>query len=105
MAVGEEGVGVGESLSLCDERWNVFLRRDVRESGVEDLRGAKSCLVGGGAEVGRGIGCGLGGVRGCEWGGGGGGGEDEGERGGTGFRVLEFVLRFPFPIPFASSNP
>lgn len=68
VAVGEEGVGVGESLSLCDERWNVFLRRDVRESGVEDLRGAKSCIVGG-------------------------------------FRVLEFVLRFPFPIPFASSNP
>lgn len=38
VAVGEEGTTVGESLSLSDERWNVFLRRDVRDSGVEDLR-------------------------------------------------------------------
>lgn len=115
VAVGEDGIGVGESLSLCDERWNVFLRRDVRESGVDGLRarssvdalppgGAKSWIVGVRAEVGRRIGWGLGGVRGCEWGGGGGGG-GEGERAGTGFRVLEFVLRFPFPFPFASSNP
>lgn len=128
MVVGEEGIGVGESLSLCDERWNVFLRRDVRESGVEGLRvrssvdavppgpraglaglaggGAKSGIVGVWAEVGRRIGWGLGGVRGCECGGGGGGG-GEGERAGTGFRVLEFVLRlpFPFPLPFASSSP
>lgn len=37
VAVGEERT-VGKSLSLSDERWNVFLRRDVRESGVEDLR-------------------------------------------------------------------
>lgn len=42
VGVGEEGTTVGESLSLSDERWNVFLRRDVRESGVEDLRDRSS---------------------------------------------------------------
>lgn len=42
VGVGEEGTTVGEFLSLSDERWNVFLRRDVRESGVEDLRDRSS---------------------------------------------------------------